>query len=259
MGINIASSHVDIPVAQPSDSANLWRYMDLSKYLSLLQKQELYFCPQSAFSDPYEGARPKQLSFENIIQTEFSKEGLDAAAKSLQLEIGIASAKRIAGRTFVNCWHCSPHESEAMWKLYSSSGDSICIKTTNARLKSVLPVGVSTGLVQYIDFETYRPSESPVSYSPPFFKRLAFEHEKEFRAVIYDLTSDDANENMLAEMRQPNLRGKFIPIDIKQLIESVYINPSAPAWFVESVSSLTTRYGFGFNVLQSDLLRSPTY
>lgn len=40
----------------PRSSAKLWRYMDLAKFLSLLDESSLYFTRIDHFNDPYEGA-----------------------------------------------------------------------------------------------------------------------------------------------------------------------------------------------------------
>jgi hypothetical protein len=40
---------------QPQPDANLWRYMDLSKYVSMLATGSLWFARMDLLGDPYEG------------------------------------------------------------------------------------------------------------------------------------------------------------------------------------------------------------
>ncbi len=43
-------------VKQPSDDAKIWRYMDIAKLVSILDRKELYFSNTRKAIDPYEGA-----------------------------------------------------------------------------------------------------------------------------------------------------------------------------------------------------------
>ncbi|MDQ1391242.1 MAG: hypothetical protein QOF30_219, partial [Acidimicrobiaceae bacterium] len=40
----------------PSDETTLWRYMDLPKFVSLLEKGALFFSRADKLGDPYEGS-----------------------------------------------------------------------------------------------------------------------------------------------------------------------------------------------------------
>lgn len=43
----------------PSDDAVLWRYMDFTKFVSLLEKSALFFARADKLGDPFEGAFSK--------------------------------------------------------------------------------------------------------------------------------------------------------------------------------------------------------
>jgi hypothetical protein len=53
--------------------------------------------------------------------------------------------------------------------------------------------------------------------------------------------------------------GKAVPIALNQLIENVYVAPSAPDWFAELVRSITARFGFDFPVIHSSLDAKPLF
>lgn len=64
--------HVFEPLT--NQNAKIWRYMDFAKFVSMLEKNTLFFVKANKFEDPYEGTVPKfndkaresiELSLEN--------------------------------------------------------------------------------------------------------------------------------------------------------------------------------------------------
>ena len=53
--------HESFP-APLDQTVSLWRYMNLSKFVWMLQKKALYFCRCDLLGDPYEGYYPKTLA-----------------------------------------------------------------------------------------------------------------------------------------------------------------------------------------------------
>src|SRR6202040_560368 len=51
---------------------------------------------------------------------------------------------------YVNCWHMNEYESDAMWRLYSTANETICVQSTFKRLAEGLSSYVSAGEVNYI-------------------------------------------------------------------------------------------------------------
>jgi len=41
---------------KPEDPMKVWRYIDLAKFVSMLETQSIYFSRMDLFSDPFEGA-----------------------------------------------------------------------------------------------------------------------------------------------------------------------------------------------------------
>lgn len=119
---------------------------------------------------------------------------------------------------FVNCWHLSEYESEAMWKLYGGNeNQSIAIQTTFERLYNALPLDFQGdfGLVNYVNYKEFYDGKSNKNLHPfdaPWFKREAFAHEKEFRVIVEDIHNKCQKEC-----------SKSIQVDMHVLLESVYI------------------------------------
>jgi len=218
--------------------AKIWRYINLTKFVSLLGKQALWFSSPAKFSDPYEGTLPKShlkaLSDmrQNWIDNQLAQ--LDALAKMRpladfskarasmeELRTGIQKMLRDVALKFgVNCWHMSEHESDAMWRLYPNC---IAIQSTWKRLHdSLLQDGVYIDPVRYNDFEN-DPIEKGHRHQNLFIKRKSFEYEKELRAV---------------KMLDNVCEGQFISCDLSVLIERVYVSPVSEFYVLEVVKDI---------------------
>lgn len=252
----------------PMPDAKLWRYMDLAKFLSLLESSSLFFTRLDHFEDPFEGALGVHNNEEAwaIKEKSWRKHWLENEIKSQksnlsQSELEFAASekfkeyreniKKWRKSNYVSCWHQSDSESEAMWKLYTrDTKQGIAIQTTFKRLYQSLPAVAQPdfGMVNYIDYRDYnngRSSNTFHAFEAPWYKRKSFEHEKEFRVIIED------------NCREWN---KMIMVDINLLIENVYISPQAEQWFTELVHSIIkNRYQLCLNVCQSNLNETPFY
>ena len=129
--------------------------------------------------------------------------------------------------TFVNCWYESEYESDAMWRLYSEqSRYAVAIQTTAGLLRKHSEERIVVGRVRYID---YRKTFPDISF-PHFFKRNAFEHEREVRAAIIDLQSP------------PEILGKPVGVTLQPMIRAVRVSPRSPSWFLDLVQDVTRKY-----------------
>ena len=164
----------------------------------------------------------------------------------------------------VNCWHMSEYESAGMWSLYAKHQDGIAIQSTHARLRASLdeaPQTIHLGLVTYVDFAEDRP-ELPSWLSSFVLKRKSFEHERELRAVIPPPAEPVSDlSRWVPEKDWPGLRegGTSVSVNVRQLIENVYVAPTASRWFADTVRRFATRCGLADRVLQSELQRTPLY
>lgn len=50
-----------------------------------------------------------------------------------------------------------------------------------------------------------------------------------------------------------------IKVDIETLIEKIHIAPNAPKWFTELVDNVIKRYGYKFEIIQSQLNNDPLF
>jgi len=125
----------------PDPETKIWRYMDFTKLVSMIDKNALYFSAIDSLEDPLEGS----LTEKNVEdRRNFDKflaqmEENNLLKRSTSKGFNIHEAMReLRKHMFVNCWHINEEESAAMWKLYLKSDEGIAIESTSKRLESNL-------------------------------------------------------------------------------------------------------------------------
>ncbi len=254
----------------PSDKTKIWRYMDLTKFIWMLDTKSLYFCRSDLLGDPYEYAIPqKSLNrikeiFAAILEKNRSvrQPGLedvdkiyraDSMAEHFDNWINFfpEEFKRNSRSTFVNCWHINKQESAAMWKLYSKSDEGVAIQSTVGRLKESLDgrTPIYIGRIKYGD---YRKIELDWNDEMQFVlhKRLSFSHEREVRAVIVE-------PKYLDEKAESIPTGWHMGVDLTKLISNIYVNPSTTEFFRNVVQILGYKYELDKIIMRSNLYDPP--
>lgn len=226
----------------------LWRYMDFTKFVSMLEARALFLPMVAKLNDPFEGsyARGNEVLRPLVYRHLSNKFGLTAGEMVQRLRSFVAAS----------CWHSNEQESAAMWKLYAKTHEAVCIQTTFRKLQSAIGSTARVGMVRYVDYETgWIPESNPLA--PFLYKRKSFEHEREVRALIPPANVGAILKQPQAKMKEP---GKWVPLDIATTIESVFIAPDAPSWFWELVKQVTRRYEHGtLPVVRSALAQKPFY
>lgn len=180
--------------------------MDFTKYLSLLDRGQLYFPNLEALasSDPHEGllAQPNYRhrqwkGIDDLTHTEWDElqmEPMTAAERHIQFWSTKNSREYWLRRRFydrraffVNCWHLNNYESAAMWSRYVSGTEGIAIVSNYERIERSLAKSAErlfAGKVEYLDFEKSKVGNRLVF---PLSKRISFAYESEFRLIQWDL------------------------------------------------------------------------
>lgn len=244
----------------------IWRYMDLAKYLDLLRTQSLYLSSLTAFEDPWEGAT-SSYNFERDLINSATQSGMDigSVAQMLAKHEDFAASQRQA--VYVSCWHANDYESEAMWKLYGMTGNSIAIESSIERLASSSREDTSedgpTSLVavRYRDLAKQSlPHEDAFNMlSKHAYKRLSFQHEREVRLIhlLIDTKKMSTGSNSFSYDLAPT--GRPIAVDLEMLVSRVVVSPKAQPWFREVVLDATKKYLFNFSIDESEMNSKPTY
>lgn len=239
---------------QPASDDQLWRYIDFTQFVSILENEALWFSQASAFFDPFEGALPREKL------QELAEQVPNEIDDPVKLVSRFYDALRQT--TYVNCWHQRPGESASMWQLYQNKGKEVAIKTTVSRLDQALSIEheVSSGLVEYVDYS--RPDKFSVNRTAPFFyKRPSFRHEEEYRAVISNFKSPDGvpvDSDFVDRVAEDAAPGKEVSVSPEKLFEEVYVSPVAGGWMERLVGDVLVTYGLeDVPVIPSNLSKDP--
>lgn len=227
------------------ESEKIWRYLDFTKFVSLLESRSLHLARLDSMGDPFEGSYPVNYLRNGQLHEMHQNEG---------------HRYRLRAHIAISCWHQNDHESAAMWSLYLKSDEGVAIQSTVGNLVKELfansPSDCSPGVmpVRYIDFEK---DEPPLGYlGAASLKRKSFEHEREVRATLYKCNELDSIDGV-SEVAPT---GIDIPVNLSNLIENVYVSPAAPRWFFDLVKAVVDRFDCEFPVHQSGMTRhSPLY
>ena len=156
----VAPQHAEF--TWPADlSATVWRYVDLPKYLSMLESNALFFCRLDKLGDPFEGSRPRvNIEAEDPFLTQAQADSDLSEEQFATLLTQVAESRTyfaLAMRKWcaANCWHLAKHESAAMWDIHIRAGAGVVIRSTFDRLKASLEgseTSVYLGEVTYIDY-----------------------------------------------------------------------------------------------------------
>ena len=250
-----------IQLDQYDDNQIIWRYMDFTKFLSMLQYQALFFCTCAKMQemDPFEGRYPRK-NIENLeLETDFLRLPNRYVFKANDYKDNFLQ------NVGINCWHANDTENAAMWRMYLSSQEGIAIKSSIRRLKESFDDNqedvIYIGDIKYNNYELGKININTNEYlqdiqdlvdnketnNAEIFrtlcryyyplimsKRKEFEYGKEIRLV--------------SPIRQATRRkrvkdfGKLVDVDLDILINSIIVSPNATDWFVNLVKDTMKSY-----------------
>lgn len=237
--------------AQPDDNDRLWRYMTLASFVALLVEKHLFFSKLENLEDPFEGGPPYWVI--PILQSAEERRRPNPAEAQASWSWQ-DTMKRCRRRVAVNCWHVNKHESEAMWKLYGTLGENVCVTTDLPSLRACFadtPTTVTGALVDYdmeqIAIEWRFPRDDRFLLDWGAVKRPSYRHEREFR-LLHLLDEDDPTSTS---------RGVSFAVDPAKFVKEVILSPTMPSWQVLTIKNLVDKLGYSLPVTESPLLKSP--
>ncbi len=236
-----------------TEDSIIWRYLDFTKFVSILQYNTIHFTRSDMFDDPFEGSWTKR-NFINRMEWLRTIPNFEVAISKDKLGNIYRNMPR---RVAVNCWHANEHESAAMWQLYLKSNEGIAIRSTIKKLKQCIidPKTVYIGEIKYIDYDSDE-IETGNLLNPFLYKRKSFEHEKELRALFVKWPTKEEN---FEDSKGIETDGVAIIVDPNILIDKIFIAPNAPPWFANLVRKVIETYHFRFEVVQSSLSDGPVF
>lgn len=257
-------SSTDHPIGHDT---RLWRYLTLEKFLWLLETSQLYHPRLDCLGDPFEGSVTKKYA-QMRAAGELPRH-LQGRPPEFAEKMEPTIFKRLMYTRFATCWYASTVESAAMWKLYSTEHAGVAVITTPELLQASVDVTqfyhAILAPVEYLDFET-DDMTFPLGKSAQtgLLKRKSFEHEREVRGLVHLKDEPEDPCTILSPERVESLktklpRGVNAPVDLKRLVQAIYISPLAQPFFAELVRISANRRGLGDRVRRSALCGEPVY
>ncbi|GGK17629.1 hypothetical protein GCM10007962_09810 [Yeosuana aromativorans] len=197
-------------IKTPNRETVIWRYLDLWKFLDLLDSNKLYLSRADKFEDDvFEGRVPKR------------------EVSELEKNHPLKRVDNFSERTLKKChyissWSKEENETYPLWKVYSDYRSAIAIKSTIGSL--IDSIEHSEG-DQYIGLVKYINPKAPYFFKGNMFqlfleKREYFKFENEVRLITI-LDYKNTEELLLLP------EGIRIKTNINTLIEEIYLAPKA--------------------------------
>jgi hypothetical protein len=204
-------THAEIKT--PELIQEIWRYMDLWKFLDILDNSRMYLSQASKFEDKLDGRIPNHA--------------LKSAESGHPLkQIDSFSESSLKRSHYVGCWSSEVKETYPMWKVYSDYKTAVAIKTTVGDLISSISEeekDIYIGKINYVN-----PHGSYVfkgnTFQFFFEKRDYFSFENEVR--ILTIMEYSGNRELL---ELPS--GIFIKTKPETLIKEIKLAPLADESF----------------------------
>lgn len=203
-----------------TENTVIWRYLSLTKFLSLITKKELYFEGIYKLIDKYEGSLPPGFQFYQSAtpiggkSNRFKKAHEQHKINIIQKEQLLESLPKIV----VNCWTMHSAESYALWKIYTDSTSGIAIKSTIGRLKAAINKNSNVFNISKV---YYGPHRKPVLDSIVTRKEKFYTFEEEVR--LYTLSETES---------------LFVPIETNELITEIYLSPFMSSYSKDAVRKI---------------------
>ena len=209
----------------------IWRYMDFWKFLNLLETSCLYFPNSENLGDKHEGKIPKEV-FEMMLEKDpefytFLKNELET---------------KLSKETLISSWTYHENESFAMWKMYAKDKMGVAIKTNLKSLKKAFSKTeriIHIGEVTYFNKDNFSYNFTNLNYA--FLnKHEYYNFEKEIRCITNCLPDEEVG-------------CKLIEVDLKELIQEIYISPNSKPEYIKLLEMLKTQYKIDFKIKLSEV------
>ncbi|MEO6454649.1 MAG: hypothetical protein ABIN97_11270 [Ginsengibacter sp.] len=245
------------PVYFPDENQIISKYIDVTKFLSLLSKKSLFFCRLDKLEDQFEGMVAKRnyeyrirwhKETNHLMDKPFTDEEIVA-----QVEQMYEYDKKVKEVYCVCCWNKADKESAALWKIYSDFGKGIMIKSSVKNLIAAFEntsEKIRVSEIGYLDYNKDLMKDGN-TFFPLIHKQNAYDYEGEIRLIhsvdfpqigkTYDWSKEEIQE------------GKLLTVDLNLLIDEIIIGPFSPKWMIDLIIDLTDKYGLKKTISKSKL------
>jgi hypothetical protein len=219
----------------PELTQEIWRYMDLWKFLDIIDNSRMYLSQASQFQDKLDGRIPNHT--------------LKSADKGHPLkQIDSFSESSLKFSHYISCWSSEAKETYPMWKVYSDYRTAVAIKTTVSDLIDSISEeekDIYIGKIKYVNpNENYLFNGNTFQFF--FEKRDYFSFENEIRI----LTTLEYNGNQELLKLPP---GTFVKTKPEFIIKEIKLAPLASDSFKNLIELKLSNAGLRVPVSFSEI------
>ena len=257
MPIIIPNKHTS-PVFYPNENYQIVKYMDLTKFVSLLQRKSLFFCRLDKLEDHFEGTTAKSnrkrrydlYATQHLRSTKFKKLNHEEILKNVEEHFD--AERKMKALKCICCWNISDSESAALWKIYSDFNQGIMITSKISSLIESFKAtkeDIDLSEVNYINHSQDDMPDGNMMY-PVIHKHKAYSYEKELRLIH----TVDFKGGLLYDWSKEEIeQGKYLNVDLDELIDEIILSPYSPNWYVKLIENLCETYGIKTRIMKSEL------
>jgi hypothetical protein len=257
MPIIIPNKHTS-PVFYPNENYQIVKYMDLTKFVSLLQRKSLFFCRLDKLEDHFEGTTAKSnwkrrydfYATQYLRSTKFKKLNHEEILKNV--EEHFEAEQKIKALKCICCWNISDSESAALWKIYSDFNQGIMLTSKISSLVESFnetKENIDLSEVNYINHSSDDMPDGNMMY-PVIHKHKAYSYEKELRLIH----TVDFGGGLLYDWSKEEIeQGKYLNVNLNELIDEIILSPYSPNWYIELIQNLCETYGLKATIMKSEL------
>jgi hypothetical protein len=246
------------PIYYPKTDYPIVKYLDLTKFISILQRRAMFFCRMDKLEDQFEGTTAKR-NFD--LRVKYKQELRDSGFYEIdmpddriikEVKEYYEWEKKSKSLNCINCWNNSSTESAALWKIYSDFSKGIMIKSSVLAVvksfeKSKDEIFISE--VEYLDYDNDTMPDGN-TFFPLIHKQLAYNYEKEVR-LIYNIQPDKGWD--FDWSKEEINEGKYIECDPNHLIKEIILSPYSPKWYFDLIEDISNKYGLNIPIKKSKL------
>lgn len=225
---------VELEIDSLEDNQILWRYMDLPRFVSMLETKGIWLARADTFKDKHEGRIPDEMRavIENAYDNFEEKDKINVKnADDFQ--------DYLVKNTFISCWHKNFDENMAMWEIYGKDSNAIAVQTTVENIRNATDPYSLRGhslIMKPVEYKNADEVKGVLLYEECFFrKRRPYRYEEEVRISLdtYNIHSPTKD----------NPYGYTLPSELNLLIEEIIVHPDSADWFFSVVNSICNKYG----------------
>jgi hypothetical protein len=219
----------------------LWRYMDIAKFVSMLEQNAIWLARADTFGDKYEGRFPDEMR--EYIENAY--EAYDDEDDDSPVNDASDFQDYLVKNTFISCWHHNLEENMVMWEIYGKETNAIAIQTTAKSIVNSIDTSFISGYslkMKNVEYKNANEISGIPRYEDSFFrKRKHFSFEKEVRISLdtYNRSNPTKNTAYGHKLRVPVM---------SEMVHKVLIHPDSQDWFYDVVCSITTKYSLEVSV-----------